>query len=92
MACRAILHDKSVYGEDADEFRPERFLKGEKINPEIPPPDAAFGFGRRICAGRDMAEASVWITIMSLLTVFEFKGKEGYTQADYGPYSDVLVS
>jgi hypothetical protein len=67
-------------------------MKGDALNPEIPRPDAAFGFGRRICAGRDMAEASLWVTMISLLTVFEFKGKEGYKEEDYGPYTDGLVS
>jgi cytochrome P450 len=90
--CRAILHDNSVYGDDTDDFRPERFMKGNKLNPEFPQPGAAFGFGRRICAGRDMAEASIWITMTSLLAAFNFKGKEGYKENDYGLYTDGLVS
>jgi hypothetical protein len=88
---RAILHDKSVYGEDTEEFRPERFMTGNELNPDIPPTDAAFGYGRRICAGRDFAEASVWITIVSLLATFNFIGEEGCQKKDYpGPYTDGL--
>lgn len=43
---RAMLHDENVYGSDALEFKPERFLDRDSPFPEI-----AFGFGRRICPG-----------------------------------------
>jgi cytochrome P450 len=89
---RAILRDTSVYGEDVDDFRPERFMDGERLHESVPIPDAAFGFGRRGCAGRASAEASFWISIVSLLSVFNFKGKEGYTESDYGEYSNGIVA
>ncbi|SJL08658.1 related to cytochrome P450 CYP2 subfamily [Armillaria ostoyae] len=66
----AMLNDVSVYGENPDVFNPDRFLKDGKINPDIPHPEEAFGFGRRICPGQDMAEASMWMTIASILAVF----------------------
>ena len=49
----AILHDETVYGQQPVDFIPERFLteNGEKNN-LVPDPDAAFGFGRRLCPGR----------------------------------------
>ncbi len=65
-----MLNDVSVYGENPDVFNPDRFLKDGEINPDIPHPEEAFGFGRRICPGQDMAEASMWMTIASILTVF----------------------
>ena len=68
---RPILHDKTVYGDDVDEFRPERFLQGNSLNPDIPHPDAAFGFGRRACPGQDMAWSSMWLTIASILFLFD---------------------
>ncbi len=68
---RAILHDKTVYGDDVDKFRPERFLQGNNLNPDIPHPDAAFGFGRRACPGQDMAWSSMWLTVASILFLFD---------------------
>ncbi|KAJ7044390.1 cytochrome P450 [Mycena alexandri] len=65
----AILHDKDMYP-DPHSFKPERFLLDGKLNPAIRDPDAAFGFGRRICPGRNMATSSLWITIASVLSTF----------------------
>lgn len=48
----AILHSEH-YGADTEKFRPERFLDSQgKRNPAVPDPEAAFGYGRRICPGR----------------------------------------
>ncbi|KAJ7036666.1 cytochrome P450, partial [Mycena alexandri] len=65
----AILHDKDVYP-DPHSFKPERFLLDGKLNLAIRDPEAAFGFGRRICPGRNMATSSLWITIASILSTF----------------------
>jgi hypothetical protein len=44
-----MLHDETDYPEPFS-FKPERFLKNGKLNPEVKDPaTAAFGFGRRIC-------------------------------------------
>jgi cytochrome P450 len=56
---------------DPFSFRPERFLKDGKINPDVKDPLAAFGFGRRICPGRYMAQASAWIAVASILASFD---------------------
>ncbi|KAF8524547.1 cytochrome P450 [Hysterangium stoloniferum] len=64
----AMLHDEKVYGPKVDEFNPDRFfLPGVKSDIS-----AAFGFGRRACPGRFMAENIIFITIASLLKVFNF--------------------
>ncbi|KAG7447374.1 cytochrome P450 [Guyanagaster necrorhizus] len=67
----AMLNDVSVYGEDPDSFNPDRWLKDGVMNPDIPHPEEAFGFGRRICPGQEMAEASMWMSIASILAVFD---------------------
>ena len=51
-----MLRDPDVY-ERADQFWPERWLRDD---PKCIPSDKiAFGFGRRICPGRFMAENGV---------------------------------
>lgn len=60
-----ILRDKSVYGDDANDFKPERFLEGQ-----APPPDFAFGYGRRACPGRHFSETSSFIVIACILHLY----------------------
>ncbi|KAJ6554749.1 cytochrome P450 [Mycena capillaripes] len=66
----AILHDERVYPEPHT-FKPERFLLDGKLNPAVKNPEAAFGFGRRLCPGRHMALSSIWITVVSILATFD---------------------
>ena len=63
------MHDPDIY-KDPYEFRPERFL-GEK--PEYDPHDVAFGFGRRICPGKELADASIFMTLAMVLSVFNIE-------------------
>ncbi|KAF7336336.1 Cytochrome P450 [Mycena venus] len=69
----AVLHDEEAYA-DPHSFDPERFLLDGTLNSTVRDPDiAAFGFGRRICPGRYMATASIWITVASMLAAFDIK-------------------
>jgi len=51
---------------------PERFL-----GPDGQPTDDnamfAFGFGRRVCAGRHVALNSVWMAMATMLTLFDIR-------------------
>ncbi|KAH9987255.1 cytochrome P450 [Russula vinacea] len=65
-------HDRAVFGEDADEFRPERHLDehGESLPGHVETYQAGhvgFGFGRRICVGKDMAMDSLFIETVRML-------------------------
>ncbi|KAI0752864.1 cytochrome P450 [Daedaleopsis nitida] len=67
----AAMHDPDVY-KFPDEFRPERFLRNGKPNPDVQNPfDYVWGFGRRICPGQHYAEAVVFMNIASLLHSFD---------------------
>ncbi|KAF8885538.1 cytochrome P450 [Gymnopilus junonius] len=60
---RGITLDEDVY-QEPHAFDPSRYLRGE------PHPVGQFGFGRRICPGRHLAESGVWIAIASMLAAF----------------------
>jgi len=73
------LHDARNYFRPMD-FIPERFLNpdGSENVQVLDPASSAFGYGRRICPGRFMADATLWISIASILTVFDIRpGKDG---------------
>jgi len=59
-------HDPEVYRNPMT-FNPDRFLGP---NPEVDPRDACFGFERRICPGRVLADASVFISCAMAISVF----------------------
>ncbi|KAH9963101.1 cytochrome P450 [Lactifluus volemus] len=64
----AIMHDPITYPEPS-KFKPERFL--DPVTPE-PLPEAAFGYGRRICPGRFFARDVLWVGMASMLSAYEF--------------------
>ncbi|OCH85716.1 CyP450 monooxygenase [Obba rivulosa] len=67
----AILHNPDDYPEP-EAFNPERFMKDDRLNPDVRDPHtAAFGFGRRICPGRHFSDATLFINIASILHVFD---------------------
>lgn len=44
------------------------------LDPSIPNPEEfGFGFGRRVCPGRYVALNSVWLTLASILAVFDLE-------------------
>ncbi|OCH85657.1 cytochrome P450, partial [Obba rivulosa] len=70
---KAILHDEETYPEPM-RFSPERFLSPDsatRLNSD--PAVGAFGYGRRICPGRFIADNSLFITIASVLKVFDIE-------------------
>ncbi|KIJ70462.1 hypothetical protein HYDPIDRAFT_79110 [Hydnomerulius pinastri MD-312] len=65
-----MLHDPRTYANPM-EFNPERFLAREGKEPETDPRTICFGFGRRICPGLHLADASVWISVAMSLAAFD---------------------
>jgi cytochrome P450 len=71
-------HDRAVFGEDADAFRPERHLdeQGELLSGPAETNQAghvSFGFGRRICVGKELAADSLFIDITYMLWALNFE-------------------
>ena len=76
---RSILHDPETYP-DPEEFKPERFLNEDGSVRDDPTLSLAFGIGKRICPGRHLVDATVFIVASSVLSVFnvmKMKDKNG---------------
>jgi cytochrome P450/NADPH-cytochrome P450 reductase len=67
---RPFQRDPKIWGEDADEFRPERMLDGgfERLSPKS---WKVFGDGLRACLGRGFAEQEMLINIAMVLQKFQ---------------------
>ncbi|KAG0216091.1 hypothetical protein BGX28_005986 [Mortierella sp. GBA30] len=74
--------DTSIWGADAMEFNPERWLQGDKFSPTKFP---AFHAGPRTCLGQQFATIEA-ITLMSLLFKrFDFELVDPDNEPGYGP-------
>ncbi|CAI7600135.1 unnamed protein product [Penicillium discolor] len=78
----AITRDEAVFGEDVDNFIPERWLAEESDNEHIDVsgfnksalkdlPYTGFGFGRRSCTGRVIARNQLFIQMARMLWSFD---------------------
>ncbi|KAJ9680892.1 hypothetical protein PVL29_020023 [Vitis rotundifolia] len=72
-----------IWGEDAKEFRPERWLNNGVFQPESPFKFVAFHAGPRICLGKDFAYRQMKIAAMTLLHFFRFKLEDATRNVTY---------
>ncbi|KAH8116638.1 cytochrome P450 [Phellopilus nigrolimitatus] len=74
--CWEFGHDPDTYV-DPMTFKPERFLRLDGRESEMDPNNYAFGFGRRLCPGKEFADASMWLVIaMTLATLNITKARD----------------
>ncbi|KAL6299078.1 cytochrome P450 [Sparassis latifolia] len=71
----AINRDEKIY-RDPDRFYPDRFLP-EPAGYGETHFSTAFGFGRRICPGRHLADGTAWLAMTNILAVFEITNAVG---------------
>ncbi|KAH9891042.1 cytochrome P450 [Cubamyces lactineus] len=88
----AMLHDETLYP-DPLAFKPERWLsKDEKTRDgNVFPLEVVFGFGRRICPGRHLAQQLVFTAMARILAVFRIthaRDLDGKTIIPRGDYSE----
>ncbi|KAF8073623.1 cytochrome P450 [Lyophyllum atratum] len=72
---RGMSLDENVYA-DASAFEPTRFLPSPLGRGE-PYPVGPFGFGRRACPGRHVANDSLWIAIVTILSAMHISKEFG---------------
>lgn len=72
--------DPAVFGDDADEFKPERMLDEEfnRLQKEYPNCWKPFGNGARACIGRPFAWQEALLVMAMLLQNFNFELEPGY--------------
>ncbi|KAE9390448.1 cytochrome P450 [Gymnopus androsaceus JB14] len=68
----AMFHDETKFP-DPYTFNPDRYICAAdgQLNLGVMEPTSGFGFGRRACPGRHMALSTIWITIASVLAVYD---------------------
>ena len=67
-----FTHDPAVYP-DPMTFRPERFIDTPTHKAEPDPRTWTFGYGRRVCPGRYVADNALFLTIAQSLAVFKIE-------------------
>ncbi|KAK6926329.1 Cytochrome P450 [Dillenia turbinata] len=72
-----------IWGEDAEEFRPERWINNGVFQPESPFKFTAFQAGPRICLGKEFAYRQMKILAAALLFFFKFRLADEKKEAAY---------
>ena len=73
---------------EPDSFKPERFINPDGSLREDPVLTSLFGFGKRLCPGRHLADATLFIVVASVLSVFDIKkGKDTDGGPDAYPFT-----
>ena len=73
---------------EPDIFKPERFLNADGSLRDDPNLVSAFGFGKRICPGRHLVDATLFIVVASLFSTFNIERGEG----GGGEFSDYIFT
>ncbi|KAK4225379.1 Pisatin demethylase [Podospora fimiseda] len=78
-----VGRNKGAFGEDADEFRPERWLRDEEVGEteegfkarllKMNAADFSFGGGSRVCLGRHFAMLELYKTVATLVNRYDME-------------------
>ncbi|KAI1180234.1 cytochrome P450 [Nemania sp. FL0916] len=89
----SLMRSKALFGEDADIFRPERFLEvDEETRTEMQRNiELVFGYGRWMCAGKVIAWLELNKTLFEIIRNFDlqiYNPRAGIKSFSHGSWSD----
>ncbi|CCA71481.1 hypothetical protein PIIN_05418 [Serendipita indica DSM 11827] len=88
-----VLRDPRIWGKDSEDFNPNRFLP--EHNPSVDElPDVwsiPFGFGRRICPGRHLAQRTLLFYAAAMLSSYEVLPYEEEHLMPNWPFEDAVI-
>lgn len=67
-----IQRNREFYGEDAELFKPERWMEGEKRRSELEGAQFTFGMGYRVCIGREISMMEMSKVLPEVCLLFTF--------------------
>lgn len=84
-----MAHDEETYSQP-ELFLPERFLEMDQSDGTILDPRTyTFGFGRRICPGKELAEESIFILISRIIATMNISRAKDEKGRDIVPSFDI---